>query len=162
MNKKILQPLVAISLALAAAGCNKAGKLNQASTAPLPTGPMELKLKWPLGEHVVQNMDMKSTTETAVPGQPQPMQQNITMGQKYSMTVLKADPDGGHEVEMEFLSARMAMEMNGKKMTDFDSDKQSSTGSTNPVAAMFGKIVGAKLPIFHGCEQQYRPHRRRG
>lgn len=109
---------------------------------------MELKLKWPLGEHVVQNMDMKATTETAVPGQPQPMQQNMTMGQKFSMTVLKADPDGGHEVEMEFLGARMAMEMNGKKMLDYDSDKKSAGDSTNPVAGMFGKIVGAKLKFF--------------
>src|SRR5882724_6771372 len=138
MNKKLLLPLSALALVLAAAGCNKAGKLNKESTAPLPTGPMELKLKWPQGEHVVQNMDMKTSTETAVPGQPEPMHQNMSMGQKYALTVLKADPDGGHEVEMEFLGARMGMEMNGKKMLDYDSDKKSPGDSTNPVAGMLG------------------------
>jgi hypothetical protein len=147
MKTKFLLPMAVLALALAATGCNKAGKLNEASQKPLPTGPMELKLKWPLGEHVVQNMDTKTKTETVIPGQPQPMQQNITMGQKYSMTVLKEDPDGSHQVQVEFLSARMGMDMNGKTMMDYDSEK-SSSASTNPAAAVFGKIVGSKITLF--------------
>jgi hypothetical protein len=148
MNTKFLTSLAAMALVLAVAGCNKAGKLSEASKAPLPTGPVELKLKWTQGERVVQNMDMETKTETSVPGRPEPMQQNITMGQKYAMNVLKDTPDGGHEVEMEFLSARMGMQMGGRKMADYDSEKKSPGDSTNPVAGMFGKMVGAKIQFF--------------
>ena len=93
MKMKILFPLCTLALLLAGAGCNKAGKLSQATNSPLPTGPMELKLKWPPGERVVQDMDMKTTSETTIPGRPAPMQQNMTMGQKYGLTVLQAEPD---------------------------------------------------------------------
>jgi hypothetical protein len=148
MKMKLLFPLSALALAVAVAGCNKAGKLNDVSKAPLPTGPVELKLKWPQGERVVQDMEMKTTTETTIPGRPAPMQQNMAMGQKYGLTVLSANPDGGHEVEMEFLSSHMSMEMAGKKMMDFDSAQQSAGDATNPVAGMFGKMVGAKLEFF--------------
>ena len=145
MNKKLLFPAAILALVLAGAGCNKAGKLSEPSKTPLPTGPVELKLKWPQGERVVQNMDVKSKTETAIPGRPEPMQQNTTMGQKYALTVLKENSDGGHEVEMEFLSARMGIEMGGKKLVNYDSAKPSAADATNPVAGMFGKIVGSKL-----------------
>ena len=148
MKMKLLFPVLALALVVAGAGCNKAGKLNEASKAPLPTGPIELKLKWPQGEQVVQDMEMKTTTETTLPGRPQPMQQNMTMGQKYGLSVLQADPDGGHEVQMEFLGSHMAMEMNGKKMMDYDSAKPSAGDSTNPVAGMFGKITGSKIKMF--------------
>ena len=35
------------------------------------------------------------------------MHQDTTMGQKYGLTVLQETPDGGREVELDFLSARM-------------------------------------------------------
>src|ERR1039457_2531044 len=136
MNKKHLIPIVALALVVAGAGCNKAGKLNEKSTQPTPTGPVALKLKWTPNERVVQDMDMKMKTETAIPGQPEPMKQDITMGQKYAMTVLKENPDGGHELEMEYLSASMGMEQGGKKMLDYDSAKKSDADAKNPVAGM--------------------------
>jgi len=148
MKMKILFPLCTLALLLAGAGCNKAGKLSQATNSPLPTGPMELKLKWPPGERVVQDMDMKTTSETTIPGRPAPMQQNMTMGQKYGLTVLQAEPDGGHEVEMEFLSSRMGMAINGSKMMEYDSDKKSPGDTTNPVAGIFGKMIGSKIQFF--------------
>ncbi len=143
MNKAYFSPMIALAVALAVAGCNKSGKLNEKSKTPLPTGPVALKLKWTPNERIVQNMDMKMQTETAIPGQPAPMQQNMTMGQKYALTVLKENPDGGHEVEMEYLSTRMGMEQNGTKVIpDYDSDKKSDTDAKNPVASMFQKIIG--------------------
>ena len=148
MNKKYFSPIVVLVLALAVAGCNKAGKLNEKSKQSLPTGPVALKLKWTPNERVVQDMDMKMQTETAIPGQPAPMKQDMAMGQKYALTVLKENPDGGHELEMEYLSARMGMEQNGKKVMDYDSEKKSETDAKNPVAGMFGKMVGSKLHFF--------------
>jgi hypothetical protein len=148
MNKNILPITIILALSLSWVGCNKSGKLNKTSTFTAPSGPVELKLKWPLGERIVQNMDMKQNMEIFIPNQPNSMKQDMTMEQKYGLTVLKETPDGGHEVEMEFLSARMSMVMKGKTMLDYDSTKKSTTGSTNPVADVFGKIIGSKIQYF--------------
>jgi len=148
MNKNVLLTAITLALSLSWMGCNKSGKLAETSTFTPPNGPMELKLKWPKGERVVQDMDMKQKMEIFLPGQPAPMKQDMTMGQQYGLKVLQETPDGGHEVEMEFLSARMGSTMGGKVLLDYDSSKSSSAGQTNPVASMFGKIVGSKIQFF--------------
>lgn len=147
MNHKLLFSLAAVALVLAGIGCNKSksGKLSETSKMPLPTGPMELKIKWPQGERVVQNMDLVTKSETTVPGQAQPMEQTMSLGQKYALTVLKENPDGSHEVGMEFLAARMWMIMNGKKLVNYDPAKPSPDDSTNPVALLLGGMTGSKI-----------------
>ncbi|MGB7749329.1 MAG: DUF6263 family protein [Verrucomicrobiia bacterium] len=151
MNKNTLLVAVTLALSLSWVGCNKSGKLDDTSNFKTPGGPVELKLKWPLGERIVMNMDMKQKMETSMPGQP-PTKIDMNMGQKYGLTVLKETPDGAHEVEMEYLSARMAMEMGGKKLLDYDSDKKLGSDKANPIgrpmADMFGKIIGAKIQYF--------------
>ena len=148
MNKNLILIATVLALSLPWVGCNQSGKLNQPSTFKPPAGPMELKVKWLPGERIVQDMDMKQNMELSLPGQPGPMKQDLTMGQEYELAVLNADSDGGHEVEMEFLSARMGMTMGGKTVLDYDSAKKSSADKANPVADMFGKIVGSKLRFF--------------
>ena len=148
MKKKFLLMSAALALSLSWVGCNKSGKLAQPSTSPPPSGPVELKLKWPLGERVVQDMDMKQKMEINIPGQPAPMKQDMTMGQEYGLTVLSETPDGGHEVEMEFLNARMGMKMGDKTLMDYDSSKKSATDKPNPVAEIFGKMIGSKIQFF--------------
>ena len=148
MNKNLLLITVTLALSLSWVGCNKSGKLDKASTFTTPSGPVELKLKWPVSERVVMDMDMKQNMEIFMTNQPGSMKQDVTMGQKYGLTVLKETPAGGREVEMEFISARMAMEMGGRKLLDYDSTKKSAAGSPNPVADMFGKSIGAKIQYF--------------
>src|SRR5664280_517468 len=116
MNKKTLLIAVALTLSLSWVGCNKSGKLDTKSEFKAPSGPVELKLKWPQGECVVMDTEMKQNMEIFLPNQPGSMKQDMTMGQKYGLTVLKETPDGGHEVEMEYLSARMELTMKGKTM----------------------------------------------
>ena len=91
---------------------------------------------------------MKMNMEMAIPGQPAPMKQDMTMGEGFGMTVLQALPDGGHEVEMDFLSARMMSKTGEKTVLDYDSEKKSAADRVNPVADMFGKIVGSKIQFF--------------
>ena len=148
MNTKHVSFIAALALVVAGAGCNKAGKLSEHSKLAPTSGPVELKLKWPAGERVVQDLDMKVKTEITIPGQPAPVLQNMTMGEKYALRVLKENPDGGHEVEMEFLSARMGMDMAGKSMVNYDSAKKSATDAADPVAGVFGKVVGSKIKYF--------------
>jgi hypothetical protein len=148
MNKTKFLITAALVLGFFWVGCNKSGKLNTASTFTAPSGPMELKVKWPLGERVVQNMEVKQTAEITVPNQPNPILQEMTMGQEYGLTVLKEYPEGGREVELEFLGLSMVMRMGGKPMVDYDSAKKSADDGKNPVAVMFQKIIGAKL-LYH-------------
>jgi len=148
MNKKLLLITTLLAASLPWLGCNKSGKLNDKSTFKTPTGPVELKVKWSLHERVVQDLDMKMTMEMAIPGQPAPMKQDMTMGQAFGMTVLQATPDGGHEVEMDFISARMASKLGEKTLFDYDSEKKAPADKANPVADVFGKIVGTKIQFF--------------
>jgi hypothetical protein len=155
MNKNTLPIAFVLALSLSWVGCNKSGKLNKPSETKAPSGPVELKLKWLAGERIVQDMDMKQSMELSIPGQPGPTKQDMTMGQEYGLTVLKETSDGGHEVEMEFLSARMSIAMGGKTL-DYDSTKKPANDSANPAAAkvqksladMFGKIIGSKIQYF--------------
>ncbi|HUC85185.1 MAG TPA: hypothetical protein VL970_08335, partial [Candidatus Acidoferrales bacterium] len=111
MNKNTFLIAIALASGLVWMGCNKAGKLNQPSTFTPPSGPVELKVKWPIGERVVHDIAMKMNSEITVPNQPKPMQQDINMGEKYAVSVLHETPDGGHELELEFLAMRMTMMM---------------------------------------------------
>ena len=147
MNKNTLLIVVTLALSLSWVGCNKSGKLDKRSEFKAPSGPVELKLKWPVGECIVQDMDMKMNMELSLPGRPAPIKQDMNLGQQYGLTVLKETPGGGHEVEMEFLNARMSIAMGGKTM-DYDSAKKTSADKANPMANMFGKLVGSKIQYF--------------
>jgi hypothetical protein len=148
MNKTPVLLATLLALSLPFTGCNKSGKLAEHSTFKTPSGPVELKMKWPVGERIEQDMDMKTTMEITLPGQPAPMKQDMTMGQAYGLTVLSATPDGGHEVEMDFLSARMGMKSGDKTMIDYDSSKKASPDKPDPAADVFSKIVGSKIQYF--------------
>jgi RNA polymerase sigma factor (sigma-70 family) len=145
-----------IALALAATlfgtGCNKSGKLGQPSAFTLPAGPVELKLKWPASERTVKSINLKIDSEISMPNPSAPIKQMTSMGQKYGLTVLNADADGGHEVEMEVLGASMKLNQGGKTVIDYDSEKKASDTGKNPVAAairkMFENIIGAKFQFF--------------
>ena len=146
MNKNTLLTAVALALSLSWVGCNKSGKLNK-SEFKAPSGPVELKLKWPVGERMVHGHGHENEHGIIHPGPARPHETGHEHGQEYGLTVLKETPGGGHEVEMEFLSARMSMAMGGKTM-DYDSDKKTSGDKANPVANMFGKLIGSKIQYF--------------
>ena len=82
MNKKFLLMTAALALSLPWAGCSKSSKLDQASTFTPPGGPVELKLKWTKDERIVQEMDMKQTSELTIPGQTAPMKQEMALQQE--------------------------------------------------------------------------------
>jgi len=158
MNKNAFLITVTLASSLFWAGCNKSGKLDQASTFTTPTGPVELKPKWPAGEHVVQSFDMKLGMEMSVPGQPNPIKQDIALGQKYGLTVLKADAGGGPEVELEFLGLRMKIEQGGRTLMDYDSEEKPSNDHKDRAAAaiqkLFQNIIGAKIQYFLDASNQ--------
>jgi serine/threonine protein kinase len=124
-------------------------KLNQPSTFTPAAGPVELKLKWPpVGERVVFDVDMKRNGEYLNPGQPDSQKEYLTMEKKYGLTVLKATPGGGHEVELEFLSIRDRITLGGERVLDYDSTEKSSAPRTNSLTDIYGKVVGSKIRYF--------------
>jgi hypothetical protein len=158
MNKNAFLITVTLASSLFWAGCNKAGKLDQTSTFTTPAGPVELKPKWPAGEHVVQSLDMTLSMEMSVPNQPNPIKKDIALGQKYGLTVLKADAAGGPEVELEFLGLRMKVEQRGKTEMDYDSEGKPSNDRKDQNAAAiqksFQNIIGAKIKYFLDASNQ--------
>ena len=148
MNKNLFLITATLVSGLFWVGCGKSSKLNTASNFKPPAGAVELKEKWPLGERVVQSMELKQTADISVPNQPDPIKQELTMGQQYGLTVLKQNPEGGGEVEMEILNIQMSLSMGGKPMINYDSAIKSADDAKNPVAAMFQKVIGAKLQYF--------------
>jgi hypothetical protein len=167
MNKNLILIVAALVLGLSGVSCSKSskpspGKLDQVSTFKTPAGPVVLKAKWPTGERVVQSLDLKQNMEITVPNQPQPIKQDVTMGQEYGLTVLKENPDGGHEVELEFLNARMAAMQGGQTVFSYDSTKKAAADNANPalaaaqqtVAAMFQNIIGSKVQFFLDASNQ--------
>jgi hypothetical protein len=137
--------LGALALGVCLTGCGKSGGDDAATST---NGPVELKMKWPVGRQLVQEMDMKDSSEFRLPKEPAPRQQEMSSGQQYRLTVVQAEPDGGHEVELEFLRARMKMAAGGRTIWDFDSDNKAPSPSMPAAANIFGKFVGAKIRYF--------------
>ena len=150
MNKNLILIAALLALSLPWVGCNKSGKLGTASTFTPPSGPVELKLKWPpVGERVVFDVEMKQNMESiSCRASPLARKEDVTMEKKYGLTVLKANPGGGHEVEMEFLSIRDRIALGGKTVLDYDSTQKSSAARTNSLTDIYGKVVGSKIRYF--------------
>ena len=121
----------------------------QSSTVTPPAGPVELKLKWPpVGERVVFDVEMKRNGEHLTPGQPDSQKEYTTVEKKFGLTVLKATPGGGHEVELEFLSIRYRIALGGETVLDYDSTQKSPAPGTNLLTDLYGKVIGAKIRYF--------------
>jgi serine/threonine protein kinase len=115
-----------------------------AAVAP-PAGLVELKMKWPPGKRYVMDFDLKQNTAFLLRGRTNTVREDITMGSQVGLTVLQATPGGGHELELEFLSARMGIKLDDDMLLDYDSVHPSAADQTNGAAAVFEKIIGAKI-----------------
>jgi len=158
MKKNVFLITATLVSSLFWVGCNKSGKLNQTSTFTPPTGPVELKLKWPVGERVSQSLDVKMNMEISGTNLPSTINQDMTLGEDFGLNVLKAEADGGHEVELEFVGIRMKLDQGGKSLIDYDSAKKSSNSGNNPAVAgvekMLQNVIGAKIQYFLDASNQ--------
>lgn len=129
-------------------------------TVSLPEGalaqaPVELRMKWPVGARYVYRMDMVQAGDMTIPGQPAPMKQETNISQEFALAVLKDRPEGGQEVELEFLSQAMEMKMAGTTAMKFDSKTPvSPTSPENPAMAPMRKLIGLKLKYLTNAQGQ--------
>jgi Family of unknown function (DUF6263) len=116
--------------------------------APASSGkPVELKLKWQVGKRYEQKMDMTMDTDITIPGQDQPMQQKMTMGEGYAISALKDRDGGGKELDLKITGISMNMEMGGKSLMSFDSKNPSGDAGANPVAGVMQKLADMHLKM---------------
>ena len=104
-----------------------------------------LKYKWPVGKSYVFDFDYKQDTALLLQGRSNTVDEAVTMGSQSQVTVLSGTPDGGHELELQALSARMSIKMGDDTILDYDSANESAADQTNGVANVFGQIVGSKI-----------------
>src|SRR5438270_1007181 len=145
MKKSPILVFMVIALCLTFSGCKKSGekasnsKSDSANKTSQAEEAIDLQPKWVVGNRYAERMEIVQRTELAMPQMPKPVQQEVTMGQDYSITVLNARPGGGtgKELELEFLSMEMEVSMGGRSVLAFDSKGESLDDSKNSLASMF-------------------------
>jgi hypothetical protein len=100
---------------------------------------VELKLKWSPGTRVVQRMQSDQSTTMTMPGMPEPIKQGMKQVQDFAMSVVRARPAGGFDVEVEFLAMRT--DISGRMSQTVDCAAPSGDPQAKSICAM----IGAKL-----------------
>jgi hypothetical protein len=92
-------------------------------------------------------MDLEQRVRMEMPQMPRPMEQNVTMAQTYSLSVVNEQPSGGRELEMTFLAQELEVSMAGQIMMSFDSKADPSEDKDNPFAAPYRSMIGSSLRL---------------
>jgi RNA polymerase sigma factor (sigma-70 family) len=114
---------------------------------PSTGGPAEIKVKWAVGKKYVWHMDFDQSTEGKSPGQPQPVKEGTKWTQDINMSVLKELPNGGRQLEFEFVDEAMDAWWSGRTVFSFDSAQNPAVDKTNDFS-MLGAMLGARLEYF--------------
>jgi len=152
----IILPLCAVAACLLCSGCSKSkNKANQSGNSADATtagaaseGPVEMKIKWTVGKSFPMHMEMKQTTKTDVPNQPQPMVQVININQDFDFSALKQLDNGGWELELKFVSETMDISQGDRSVMSFNSAHSSDQDGNNPVAPIMRGMIGARIHYF--------------
>jgi hypothetical protein len=141
-------------LALSCSKSNQRAPESKSSTASNSSEPaVELKVKWP-GKKAVQRMAITSTAQMNMPKTKQPVAQVTDMSLDYSIIALKQREDGGHEIEVEFVSTKMESKVGDRVYVSFDSQRDSAKQAADVVTSALRKIVGAKLRYVLGPDNK--------
>lgn len=122
--------------------------LQSANAAPAEST-QSLKIQWITGKKYFLRMTMAQSSEMAKPGESAPVEGSIEMTQLFTMSVLKDNSDGGHDIEMEFGNVSARSKAAGKEMS-FDSAKPTPEDDNNPMASMMRKFVRCRLKYVIG------------
>jgi Family of unknown function (DUF6263) len=160
MKRRILLSLCCGLSVLALSSCSKKDQAPAASGDPAgsaatgsadvpapPSGPVELKIKWPVGQRYVQRMELKQKSETMLPQRPEPMKQDTSFAQEYAISVVKDRQPAGKELDLKYLSMQIDVTMNGKSVMSYDSSGESLTVDNDPVLRSMSKLVGMQLTM---------------
>jgi hypothetical protein len=129
-------------------GCSKSANTKSSSGTSANPNSADLKIKWVVGKKYVMRMEMNQDSQITPPGQPKPVEQSMDMTQDFDMSALKELPNGGRELELEFKAMTMDVTVGDRQMMGFDSSVPAEQDSSNSVAPMLRKMVGARIQYF--------------
>jgi hypothetical protein len=135
--------------ALATAGTSAAGSLS--SFKP-PSGPIELKQKWPPGACIVKETDLRQEMEVHTPGKADPVKRELSLKSQYAYTVARELPNGGREVELQHLGFQLEVD-SGEYLWRYDSARNSDEEQSE-IAMVFKTILRAKVRYFLDASNQ--------
>jgi hypothetical protein len=149
--------LVLLSCVLIAGGCSKFenakgdaaksdGKSTNGAAAQQNVPPIELKVKWPMGNRYTERLQVTSSSETTVPQSPKPIGQQVKIEQEYALEVTKQADKGKKEIDLEFLSTDLEVTSGGKVVMNIDTKGEAGGAEAdNPLAASYRQLVGTKI-----------------
>jgi hypothetical protein len=158
MKKLLMAVLIGVAAGtLLVSGCSKSKEgaksaANSSDSATMSTAASgdsaEIRAKWVVGNKYLMRMELNQSVETKIPGQPEPVRQQVNLTQDFNMAALKELPDDGRQLDLEFKNETMEVSIGGNPVLSFDSTKSAAEDSKNPITPLLRKMVGAHITYF--------------
>lgn len=148
-TKMKMAATVGAGVLLAASGGTVLYELNQPSAGEaVATGganaPAVLKLDWQEGRRYSVVVEVDQSTETAVPGQPQPIKSTTHLKQNLDLATLQKLPDHSWDLQMKVTEAALDIRQNGAQVMSFDTAQNSPADPNNPASSL-ALVIGVPL-----------------
>jgi RNA polymerase sigma factor (sigma-70 family) len=114
---------------------------------PATGGPAELRARWIVGKKCELHTEVNRSSETKSSGQSQPVEQGLKWTQDFNIAALKELPEGGWQVELEFVNEAMDVSQAGHNVLSVDSAQSQAGNKSNPLAIL-SALVGTRLEYF--------------
>ena len=114
-----------------------------------PGEPRQLALKWPEGKRFVYEIGIDQVTSAGNSPLAAAMNSKADQHFTYALTTSKDSDSGNTQLEMEFLAAKLNMDMMGNKLS-YDSDNKKAAESIDPMHSMLAgldALMGQKLTM---------------
>jgi RNA polymerase sigma factor (sigma-70 family) len=129
---------------LAAGGGTAIYETQQNSTKGAPA---ELRVKWMAGKKYELHGESNHSEATKSPDQSQPVQTGYKWTQDLNISALKELPEGGWQLELEFVNEALDESQGGRNTLSFDSAQSQAVNAKNPLTIL-GALIGARLEYF--------------
>jgi hypothetical protein len=121
-----------------------------------PDSPVDMQIKWTTGRKYPMHIELEQISKTDVPGQPQPVAQDLKLAQDFNLSALKPLDNGGQQLELTFENETMNILLGDRSVLSFDSTQDPSQDTNNPVAPVLRAIIGARIEYFTGPNGEYQ------
>lgn len=121
--------------------------LQKEAVSVTTDGPADMRIEWTVGKKYELHMELNQTAETKSPDQSQPVEQGFRWTQDFNISALKELPNGGRQLELEFVNEAIDESQAGLRVLSFDSAK-SPAGNKHNRLAILSALVGARLEYF--------------
>jgi hypothetical protein len=124
----------------------KEARAANADSAPAG-GAADMRIKWMVGKKYSMRLEFHQSTETPLPGQPQPMKSDVNFTLNFDVSALKTLDNGGRQLELQFVNDTLDVVQGGVNLMSFDS-AQTAEAPQNPARA----VIDTRLQYFTDAE----------